>query len=258
MSLGPILDQKNAEKGLRQTWKDFFIILFDPWILLSIAAWISLFLFSQGADKPLAKNSLLVLINVFAIGLTYRFNILYDDGLKDRGRLAVRYLYGLHRQIKILDTRFDEFIEDEKSGEKALGSVVQSYEEAKRHCQAIAEQTESAIFSWQDTLSEHDINKVKDDVSSADKAEQERVEKRRKTRDEIRNESERKLQKLRENGQRNVEEELKLISRIELVDVLKEINEKSNLGNSNYIELESDPPEGGIPSLLAKPPGGDQ
>jgi ABC-type multidrug transport system fused ATPase/permease subunit len=149
-------------KTLRQQWTDFRNTVFDPVNLSLLVALVVLFYLSPSTENGVLASLIFVLITFLAAFLgsraTQQWAAANEEGvIKARGRLSVRSLTLLLRNIAAFEGRIKSFRNAQEHIEKHPEVTKRNYEEALLICAQLEEQTVSSIENWTDILSSDDI-----------------------------------------------------------------------------------------------------
>lgn len=149
-------------KTLGEKWGEFRTSAFEPVNLILFVALVALFFLSPPTQNGALASIIFVLITIGAAVLgarvTKQVTETDDEGaMKARGRLSVRSLSLLLRNVASLERRIHVFHDAEDHIEKHPEVTKRNYEEALGICVQLEEQVVSSIENWTDIVPEADI-----------------------------------------------------------------------------------------------------
>jgi hypothetical protein len=175
-------ETKEANKGFGQilagNWKQFGMILMEPWTLMLLISVLVLFFIST---KDLAKEAnaavqLLLTLSSGVLGgrIANKLGGLAEGNvLHARGKSAVRSLKLLLAHTASLETRVRSFV-GRRDEIESIAVTVRNYEEIVGACRMLQEQAVSSIENWTDIVSEADVSTAIGQISELQGAIQER------------------------------------------------------------------------------------
>lgn len=153
-------------KSLREKWYAAGAAVFDPFTFLLIVGTVAIYLVSAKLpDSSSAPAFLNVLLALFAsivgsrIAATWREHVQAGQ-LADRGRVAVRNLKLLMRNVVTLKERvqgFSERLRNIKENKTVMDTAVRDYDDVANICRMIAEQSVDSIENWLDIVKDADV-----------------------------------------------------------------------------------------------------
>ena len=157
-------------KSLKDKWKAFFALTFDPWNLLLCIAVGSLFYLSIGENDRLNSSLSYILITITSAILggriSQQWSSISETGvLVARGKSAVRGLKLLLQNVATLEGRIRSFSINSNEIENNPQVVKRNYEEAIAICGLLQEETVSSIENWTDIVPDADIKSQIGEIS---------------------------------------------------------------------------------------------
>jgi hypothetical protein len=156
--------------SLKDSWRAFFKIVFDPFIIgLTILTF--LFYLASTTITPSQTNEMVtvVLTLVSAVfsgflgaAIEKRWTALTEERiLVARGKVAIRSLTLLLSRIRSLELRVQEYLNrhnNEKWRENITVEVIKTYlEEVVQNCRILEDEALSSIDNWKDAIPEADV-----------------------------------------------------------------------------------------------------
>lgn len=148
--------------NLKNRWKMFAGVVFDPWTIFLLITVSILFFLSANEQNRFAASLLFVLITISSAILggrvTKHWVDITEGGIvRARGKSAVRSLKLLLRNIASLETRIRNFRFAEDEIENHPEVIKRNYEEVVETCSLLQEETINSIENWTDIVPEADI-----------------------------------------------------------------------------------------------------
>jgi hypothetical protein len=149
---------------LKNKWKDFSSVLFDPWVLIMLILTVGSIILAKDQTNKLVISVMNVFIALFsgvlgALLLKRWLDLTESRALVIRGKSAIRSLKILLNAIAQLEKRVIKFTEEHREVNGASKELVLTHlEEVADKTNALEEQVLNSVEDWTDIIPEAEIS----------------------------------------------------------------------------------------------------
>lgn len=153
------MEENKNKESLKDKWCNFFNVLFDPWVIIMLAATILLIIYSSETDNQELETIINLIISLSSglLGGIIANKWAQMTELKvlvARGKSAIRSLKLILLNISNIERRTKEYIAylDKENIEHKL--ITSNFEEMIEKCNILEEEIISSIENWTDIIPE--------------------------------------------------------------------------------------------------------
>lgn len=158
------MGNQNNEQSLKQKWKNFLNVLFDPWVLALLIMTIGLGIyFNRISSDPTSNKDVLAIFTTIITVISGLLGGMISHKwaqmtemkvLVARGRSAIRSLKLILLNISNIEKRTNFYIKTIDHDNKEHKLIINNYQEVIEKCNILGEEIISSIENWTDIIPE--------------------------------------------------------------------------------------------------------